>query len=106
MAAIDKLRVRSYHNREDLIIWCIEHNPSLLRNIYQPFNLSEDEWDKWQEEVDKQYNEQYTALPIASFSHKQDRYLYWRCPFDFVREYLRDNCGYKDNWFVKLFWKE
>ena len=106
MAAIDKLRVRFYHDREDLILWGIEHKPSLLRNIYQPFNYSSNDWRKWQEKVDKQYNEQNTALPIASFSHKQDRYLYWHCPLDFVREYLHEQCGYKDNWFVKLFWRD
>lgn len=106
MAAIDKLRVKFYHQREELIIWCIKHNPSLLSNIYNPFDLSYKEWKEWQEELEKEYNEKLCALPIASFSCKQDRYLYWHCPFDFVREYLHEQCGYKDNWFVKLFWKE
>lgn len=106
MAAIDKLRVRFYNDREDLIIWCIKHNPSLLSNIFNPFDLSRKDWNEWQEQVDDKYNQQYSALPIASFSHKQDRYLYWRCPLDFVRKYLHEQCGYKDNLFVKLFWKE
>lgn len=45
-------------------------------------------------------------LPIANFRFKQDKYLYWHCPLDFVREYLETQCGYKKaNWFVKLFWK-
>lgn len=93
MAAIDKLRVKFYYQREELIIWCIKHNPSLLSNIYQPFDLSYKDWNEWQEE-------------IASFSYKQDRYLYWHCPLDFIREYLETQCGYKKaNWFVKLFWK-
>lgn len=106
MAAIDKLRVKFYHQREELIIWCIKHNPSLLSNIYNPFDLSYKEWEEWQEEREKEYNEKLCALPIASFSTKQDRYLYWHCPFDFVREYLHEQCGYKDNWFVKLFWRD
>lgn len=106
MAAIDKLRVKFYHQREELIIWCIKHNPSLLSNIFNPFDLSCKDWDEWQEEREKEYNEKFCALPIASFSYKQDRYLYWHCPLYFVREYLHEQCGCKDNWFVKLFWKD
>ena len=106
MAANDKLRTKFYHEREDLIIWCIEHKPSLLRNVLTPFGLSYDEWAKCQKEIDKQANDEMSSLLIAVFSPKQDRYLYWHCPLDFVREYLHEKWGYKDNWFVKLFWKK
>lgn len=92
MAAIDKLYASSWDYRE-FKVWCLIHKPSLLKNMYDPFYL----YPVW----DNPRREQ----PIAHFSHKQDRYLYWHCPLDFVREYLREQCGYKDNWFVKLFWK-
>ena len=91
MAAIDKLYANFWDYR-DFIVWCIIYKPSLLKNMYDPFRPA---WDKPTGE-----------RPIANFSHKQDRYLYWHCPLDFVREYLREQCGYKDNWFVKLFWKK
>ena len=91
MAAVDKLYGDYWENRE-LVIWCICNNPSLLNNMYNPFGLN------W---VDPTKNS-----PIAIFNRKQDRYLYWHCPLDFVREYLREQCGYRDNWFVKLFWRK
>jgi hypothetical protein len=106
MAAVDKLRVSLYQEREELIIWAIKHNPSLLYNIYNVFDLTSKEWNVWQEEVTKKCGEKFNKLPIASFSYKQDIYLYWHCPLDFVREYLETQCGYKKaNWFVKLFWR-
>ena len=91
MAAIDKLYA-SFGDYREFIVWCIIHKPSLLKNVYDPF------YPAWDNPMREQ--------PIAYFSHKQDRYLYWHCPLDFVREYLREQCGYKDNWFVKLFWKK
>lgn len=106
MAAIDRLHTKWYCDRTDLIIWCIKHKPSLLGNIYQVFDLSSTEWNEWQRSVSK--NTDYgddAALPIANFTLKEDRYLYWHCPLDFVRDYLHKQCGYKDNWFVKLFWR-
>ena len=44
-----------------------------------------------------------TKKPIAFLTKKQDRYLYWKCPHPFIRKYLKEQCGYKDNWFIKLF---
>lgn len=44
-----------------------------------------------------------TSLIIAHFSYKEDKYLYWHCPLEFVREYFEKQYGYKKaNWFVKL----
>lgn len=109
MAAIDKLRVGWYCERTELIVWCIKHKPSLLDNIYRPFGVTEDMWNEWQDNYKEKLNIDYPThplLPIANFSLKQDRYLYWHCPLDFVREYLHEQCGYKDNWFVKLFWRK
>lgn len=106
MAAIDKLRVESYYEREALIIWCITHRPQLLGSIYSVFDCGIKDFKKrqrdlmWQGDTDN-----LPKVAIASFSRKEDSYLYWYCPLDFVREYLHEQCGYKYNWFVKLFWK-
>lgn len=91
MAAIDKLYCDFWDYRK-LVVWSINYKPSLLKNMYDPFRPA---WEKPMQEQ-----------PIANFSLKQDRYLYWHCPYDFVREYLREQCGYRDNWFVKLFWRD
>ena len=102
MAAIDKLYLKYYSDHKDFVIWCMQYKPSLLNNFYNPF-ITRNEWDKWQEEISKT---ELKKLPIANFRFKQDKYLYWHCPLDFVRDYLEKQCGYKKaNWFVKLFWK-
>lgn len=31
-------------------------------------------------------------LSIATFTRKEDKYLYWHCPLGFVREYLETQC--------------
>lgn len=106
MAAIDRLRCRYYSDFKDFVGWCITYNPSLLDNFYHPF-MPFDEWVSLRKEcsTNTDYGDDI-ELPIANFSFKQDKYLYWHCPLDFVREYLEIQCGYKKaNWFVKLFWK-
>ena len=45
------------------------------------------------------------SLPITNFSCKEDRYLLWHCPIEEVREYLTKQCGYKERWYYKLFFK-
>jgi hypothetical protein len=106
MAAIDKLRTSYYSDYNDLRLWCMRYNPSLLYNMYEVF-LSHDEWNRLQHRQSK--NTDYgddRELIIAHFTFKQDKYLYWHCPLPFIREYLQRQCGYKKaNWFVKLFWK-
>lgn len=90
MAAIDKLYTNFWDYRR-LVIWCLSNKPSLLQNMYDPFMPM---WEKPHHEK-----------AVANFTKKQDRYLYWHCPLDFVREYLREQCGYKDNSFVSMFLK-
>lgn len=101
MAGISKLRLKFHGDLKDLVVWCIKHNPSLLDNIYEPF-VSERDWYELQcEDMDR-----WKKIMVADFSTSQDRWLYWHCPLDFVREYLETQCGYKKaNWFIKLFWK-
>ena len=106
MAAIDKLMVRSYYDREALIIWCITHRPQLLGSIFSVFDCGIKDFKKIQRDFMRRGDtDNLPKVAIANFSRKEDSYLYWHCPLDFVREYLHEQCGYKDNWFVKLFWK-
>ena len=44
-------------------------------------------------------------LPIARFTLRQDTWLKWHCPLGFIRRYLKDNCGMKEHWYYKLFFK-
>ena len=105
MAGIDKIRTRYYNDYNDLRLWCLRHKPKLLMDFYEPF-LSYGEFVQLQKRQSKNIDHGDDAnLVIARFSYNEDKYLYWRCPFDFVRDYLEKQCGYKKpNWFVKLFW--
>ena len=107
MAGIDKLRTSNYSDYNEFRLWCIKNKPSLLYNVYDA-SLSYETWVKMQ--ATKSKNTDYgddTKLVIAHFTYKQDKYLYWHCPLDFIREYLEVQCGYKKaNWFIKLFWRK
>ena len=107
MAGIDKMYLKNHWEKDEFVVWCIIHKPSLLNNFYSPFE-GYDEWDKNKERESQRLgiNINKISRPITNFRFKQDRYLYWHCPLDFVREYLETQCGYKKaNWFVKLFWR-
>lgn len=109
MAAIDKLRTNNYGEYNEFRIWCIKNKPSLLYSFYEPF-LSYGEWDKLQTQYQKKIGDKdgviNSQMIIAHFLYHEDKYLYWHCPLEFIREYLETQCGYKKaNWLVKLFWK-
>lgn len=109
MAGIGKLRINYYGDYNEFRIWCIKHKPELLYSFYEPF-LSYNEWDKLQTQYQKKIGDKDGVINIpmiiAHFLSHEDKYLYWHCPLDFVREYLETQCGYKKaNWLVKLFWK-
>lgn len=61
---------------------------------------------QWYEKLKNKttYIENVTLL-IANFSCKEDKYLLWHCPIEEVREYLTKQCGYKERWYYKLFFK-
>ena len=102
MAGISKLRLKYHGDLKELVVWCIKHKPSLLDNIYEPF-ISKEEWYEMQGDD----HDKWQKIMVADFTTSQDRWLYWHCPLDFVREYLETQCGYKKaNWFVKLFWRD
>lgn len=154
MAAIDKLYVKNYWDFAILRLWVLINNPSLLVNIYNPFDTEYKGWEKRKEELyedakrtamlffnkyptledfrkvhkdgmkDDDIVHDYNSMvnlkdslqdewkykdnisfPIATFSLKQDRWLFWHCPLDFVREYLKEQCGYKEKWYHKIIFK-
>lgn len=106
MSAIEKLCCKHYTDYMDFVNWCADHNPYLFMNFRHNFIYASD-WDRLKRHYSTNTECGVNAyVTIANFSSKQDKYLYWHCPFDFVREYLEKQCGYKKaNWFVKLFWK-
>lgn len=72
-----------------------------------PLEQAEEEaelYKKQREELEDEiwYKFKY-KLPIACFSCESDTWLKWHCPLDFVREYLKDQCGMKEHWYYKLF---
>lgn len=44
-------------------------------------------------------------LPVMNTPLEVDRKLKWICPLPFVRKYLQLQCGVKEHWYYKLFWK-
>ena len=156
MAAIDKMYLKDYYVFDEFRLWCLIHNPKLLKHFYH-WNLTQQEWNKWKENIynrskemndcymsyaytieslqdyykksgyiasydqvcdevdgalkehealkDKQTYIENITLPVTNFSCKEDRYLLWHCPIEEVREYLIEQCGYKEKWYYKLFFK-
>lgn len=113
MAGISKLRTDNYSDYNEFRLWCLRNAPQLLMDFCEPC-LSYGEWYSLQEKMykkicskDKKDVEiEEMSLIIAHFLSHEDKYLYWHCPLDFVREYLETQCGFKKaNWYVKLFWK-
>ena len=45
------------------------------------------------------------TLPVMNTPLKVDRKLKWICPLPCIREYLQKQCGVKEHWYYKLFWK-
>ena len=156
MAAIDKMYLKDYYVFDKFRLWCLIHNPKLLKSFYY-WNLTQQEWDKWKENTYQFHKGTYDeelkhastvellrehyekcgynpsieqlerevayvltqveklkdkatyianiSLPMTNFSCKEDRYLLWHCPIEEVREYLTKQCGYKERWYYKLFFK-
>ena len=156
MAAIDKMYLKDYYVFDEFRLWCLIHNPKLLKHFYH-WNVTHQEWhqrkesiyncckenndrhmryastieslQKYYKELDydapykqlmnevldalkqnealkdkKQFIED-ASLAIAHLSLKEDKYLLWHCPIEEVREYLIKQCGYKERWYYKLFFK-
>ena len=156
MAAIDKMYLKDYYVFDEFRLWCLIHNPKLLKHFYH-WNITQQEWDHYKEnkyyhdkktcdklhpyfsniESLKQYYLQWDIkvspeqlahevsehlqwyeklkskekciencdLAVTCFSCKEDKYLLWHCPIEEVREYLTKQCGYKERWYYKLFFK-
>ena len=67
----------------------------------------------WEEAVDllEDYNkslrdwEELISIPVTNTPFRVDKRLKWICPVPCVRRYLQNNCGVKEHWYYKLFWK-
>lgn len=46
-----------------------------------------------------------TKIPVTNTSFRVDRKLKWICPLHCIREYLQNQCGVKEHWYYKIFWK-
>lgn len=156
MAAIDKMYLKNYYVFDGFRLWCLIHNPQLLKHFYH-WNMTQQEWNNMKESIyqynkesndrhlvyaysveslqeyykekgydaplvqltsevtdalkvqealkdKKSYIENYPIV-VTNFSCKEDRYLLWHCPIKEVREYLTKQCGYKERWYYKLFFK-
>ena len=156
MAAIDKMYLKDYYVFDEFRLWCLIHNPKLLKHFYH-WNMTQQEWDNMKESVyrhNKESNDRHLIyaysveslqeyyqergydaplvqlmaevngvlkvqealkdkksyienfrIAVTNFSCKEDKYLLWHCPIKEVREYLTKQCGYKEKWYYKLFFK-
>ena len=74
-------------------------------------NMTEDEAREHAEEVKKyvmtpiEVLAEDTTVPVMNTPFKVDKKLKWICPLRCVRKYLQDNCGVKEHWYYKLFWR-
>lgn len=155
MAAIDKLHLTDYYDFADLRNWILIEKPSLLRNLYSPFDTTYKTWEEWKEYIyktdydhvchffgenptyedyerfmeranvskeeiksdynhmlelkervsDKQKYKEDIKIAVTCFTTEQDRWLFWHCPLYFIRDYLYEQCGYKEKWYHKYIFK-
>ena len=57
-------------------------------------------YKKTEEDLKREVN-----FPVMNTPIKVDKKLKWICPLPAVRSYLRHQCGVKEHWYYKLFWK-
>ena len=86
-------------------------NGAIASLMAEPYNYSEKDAT---EEAQAMYNnsrlsveklESEESLPIMNTPFKVDRKLKWICPLPCIREYLQRQCGVKERWYYKLFWR-
>ncbi len=106
-----KLKIYDYNPklcRPDILVNNIKSYYESL-DVKIPFETLFDEAtgliDTYDELCDKECYVNDVELPIANFTFKNDNYLLWRCPLDFIRYYLKKQCGKETKWYHKLFFK-
>lgn len=45
------------------------------------------------------------TVSVMNTPLRVDRKLKWRCPLPCIRMYLQSQCGVKEHWYYKLFWR-
>ena len=75
MAAIDKMYLKDYYVFDEFRLWCLIHNPKLLRHFYH-WNLTLQEWDNWKESIYNSHKEMNELLMSYSSTIEslQDHY--------------------------------
>ena len=116
-SAWDKWKEDIYQSRKEIYDRTLKYASTvdLLREHYKksgynpPLKQLEEEVADVLTEVEKLKNKTYyiknITILITNFSCKEDKYLLWHCPIEEVREYLTKQCGYKERWYYKLFFK-
>ena len=86
-------------------------NGAIAHFMNAPYYMSADEAER---EAVEAYNNSLKSMvsvrdeitiPIMNTPFKIDKKLKWICPVPCVREYLKNNCGVKEHWYYKIFWK-
>ena len=45
------------------------------------------------------------GVTVMNTPIRVDKKLKWTCPLPCIRKYLQEQCGVKEHWYYKLFWK-
>lgn len=86
-------------------------NGAVAYLMAEPYNYTEKEATEEAQIVYKNSRMSVTdlvnteSLPVMNTPLKVDRKLKWICPLSCIREYLQRQCGVKEHWYYKLFWK-
>lgn len=114
MAAIDKYYVKSYFELDDLRKWALVYYPKLLLYFYDgTLTIDYLQFGEWQESAARHYTKiTGKKVSVSDFDFavmntpmRVDKILKWICPLPGIRKYLQNQCGVKEHWYYKLFWK-
>lgn len=103
MAAIDKMYLKDYHVFDEFRLWCLIHNPKLLRHFYH-WNMTQQEWNKWKENIynrNKEMNDfcmsyASTIESLQAYYKKSDYIASYEQISNEVAELLEDHKALED----------
>ena len=105
------LMMKRFHNSWEEISPDDTLNGAIATLMKAPYYMSTEEAGTFATEVYNNKIKPITSLrnevtfPVMNTSLTIDRKLKWICPVPCVREYLQKQCGVKEHWYYKLFWK-
>lgn len=84
-------------------------NSAISHYISKGYSEKDAEWEaEWDYDRYKlSYAELYKEAdyPIMNTPFRVDKILKWICPVPCIRQYLQKQCGVKEHWYYKIFWK-